>query len=72
MLLLLTVILRVKKNLQDSFKTKFTHILEGTTEDERTLLNSIYTELYMTTGESAGVNKEHEIMQTVYPSTGKT
>ncbi|XP_062308105.1 NLR family CARD domain-containing protein 3-like [Osmerus eperlanus] len=71
MVFILAVILRVKKKLQDSLKIKFRHILEGTTEDETTLLNSIFIPLYMTTGESEGVNKEHEIMQIEYPSKGK-
>ncbi|XP_046899380.1 protein NLRC3-like isoform X2 [Hypomesus transpacificus] len=64
-------ILKLKKALQESFKTKFKYLFEGTTEDETTL-NSFFIQLYMTTGESEGVNKEHEIMQIEYPSTGKT
>ncbi|XP_062322489.1 protein NLRC3-like isoform X4 [Osmerus eperlanus] len=69
--LLLADILRLKKDLQESLKTKFEHLFEGTTEDEN-ILNSFFIPLYMTTGESEGVNKEHEIMQNEYPSTGKT
>ena len=60
-----------KEKNKARLRKEFAETLEGT-GDERTLLNSIFIPLHMTTGDSAGVNKEHEIMQTVYPSTGKT
>ncbi|XP_062311531.1 NACHT, LRR and PYD domains-containing protein 12-like isoform X6 [Osmerus eperlanus] len=59
-----------KEKNKARLREEFAETMEGT-GDERTLLNSIFIPLYMTTGESKGVNKEHEIMQTVYPSKGK-
>ncbi|XP_062311557.1 NACHT, LRR and PYD domains-containing protein 12-like [Osmerus eperlanus] len=59
-----------KEKNKARLREEFAETMEGT-GDERTLLNSIFIPLYMTTGESEGVNKEHEIMQTVYPSKGK-
>uniref|UniRef100_A0AAY4APM6 NACHT domain-containing protein n=1 Tax=Denticeps clupeoides TaxID=299321 RepID=A0AAY4APM6_9TELE len=45
-------------------KRKVEHICEGILNPEnQTLLKSIYTELYITEGESEGVNKEHEVQQ---------
>uniref|UniRef100_A0AAY4AND0 NACHT domain-containing protein n=1 Tax=Denticeps clupeoides TaxID=299321 RepID=A0AAY4AND0_9TELE len=45
-------------------KRKVEHICEGIIHPEnQTLLKSIYTELYITEGESEGVNKEHEVQQ---------
>ncbi|XP_046899489.1 NACHT, LRR and PYD domains-containing protein 12-like isoform X1 [Hypomesus transpacificus] len=62
----------------DTFKEKnkarlrkeFVETSEGT-EHEKIPLNSIFTPLYVTEGESEGVNKEHEIMHIKYPSSGK-
>ncbi|XP_028820729.1 NLR family CARD domain-containing protein 3-like isoform X2 [Denticeps clupeoides] len=45
-------------------KRKMEHICEGIINPEnQTLLKSIYTELYITEGESEGVNREHEVQQ---------
>ncbi|XP_045073690.1 protein NLRC3-like isoform X2 [Coregonus clupeaformis] len=45
-------------------KKKFGSIFEGLGKrGNPTLLDNIYTELYITTGESEGVNKEHEVWQ---------
>ncbi|XP_062395981.1 NACHT, LRR and PYD domains-containing protein 12-like [Sardina pilchardus] len=69
------VLNRVLMNHKASMKRRFESICEGIitrTEKQRapsirsetqTLLNKIYTELYITEGESEGVNNEHEIWQ---------
>ncbi|XP_066547585.1 NACHT, LRR and PYD domains-containing protein 3 [Amia ocellicauda] len=45
-------------------KKRFECIFEGVAESgKRTLLNSIYTELYITEGNSGEVNNEHEVRQ---------
>ncbi|KAM8888378.1 protein NLRC3-like [Synchiropus picturatus] len=53
-----------QKKLKAHFKRLFSHLNEslcGTTD--RTALHEIYTELFITEGESCDVNKEHEIRQ---------
>ncbi|XP_066547488.1 NLR family CARD domain-containing protein 3-like [Amia ocellicauda] len=55
-----TVIVKYKSIL----KKRFECIFEGVAErGKRTLLNSIYTELYITEGNSGEVNNEHEVRQ---------
>ncbi|XP_076146275.1 NACHT, LRR and PYD domains-containing protein 3-like [Alosa pseudoharengus] len=55
---------RVIKNHKASLKRRFENISEGIIKPgAETLLNKIYTELYITEGESEGVNKEHEVWQ---------
>ncbi|XP_048103430.1 NACHT, LRR and PYD domains-containing protein 12-like isoform X3 [Alosa alosa] len=55
---------RVIKNHKVSLKRRFENISEGIIEPgAEILLNEIYTELYITEGESEGVNKEHEVWQ---------
>ncbi|KAJ8262695.1 hypothetical protein COCON_G00151520, partial [Conger conger] len=45
-------------------KKKFEYIFEGlAVQGHTTLLNEIYTELYITEGGSGGVNNEHEVRQ---------
>ncbi|XP_065326207.1 NLR family CARD domain-containing protein 3-like [Pelmatolapia mariae] len=52
--------LKFKSNL----KKKFQHVFEGIAKaGNPTLLNQIYTELYITEGETAEVNDEHEVIQ---------
>ncbi|XP_067085003.1 NLR family CARD domain-containing protein 3-like [Osmerus mordax] len=47
-----------------TMKSKFEHVIEGImTSDNAILLTSIYTELYITEGDSEGVNNEHEVWQ---------
>ena len=59
-----------KEKNKARLRKEFVETFEGT-EDERTLLTSFFIPLYMTTGESEGVNKEHEIMQIEYPYKAK-
>ncbi|XP_076153258.1 NLR family CARD domain-containing protein 3-like isoform X3 [Alosa pseudoharengus] len=55
---------RVIENHKASLKRRFENISEGIIKPgAETLLNKIYTELYITEGESEGVNKEHEVWQ---------
>ncbi|XP_062392405.1 NACHT, LRR and PYD domains-containing protein 3-like isoform X2 [Sardina pilchardus] len=55
---------RVIKNHKASLKRRFENISEGIIKPgAEILLNKIYTELYITEGETEGVNKEHEVWQ---------
>ncbi|XP_062394126.1 protein NLRC5-like isoform X3 [Sardina pilchardus] len=55
---------RVIENHKASLKRRFENISEGISKSgAEILLNKIYTELYITEGESKGVNKEHEVWQ---------
>ncbi|KAL7825131.1 hypothetical protein AOLI_G00323380, partial [Acnodon oligacanthus] len=47
-----------------SMRNKCESLFEGIkTEENKTLLNRIYTQLYIIEGESEGVNEEHEVLQ---------
>ncbi|KAI2654152.1 NLR family CARD domain-containing protein 3 [Labeo rohita] len=58
------IIQRVKDQHKTSMKSKYERLFEGIKlEDNQTLLNRIYTQLYIIEGESEGVNEEHEVLQ---------
>ncbi|XP_058624650.1 NACHT, LRR and PYD domains-containing protein 12-like isoform X2 [Onychostoma macrolepis] len=55
---------RVKDKHKTSMKNKFESVFEGIKlQENQTLLNQIYTQLYIIDGESEGVNEEHEVLQ---------
>ncbi|XP_036418225.1 NACHT, LRR and PYD domains-containing protein 12-like [Colossoma macropomum] len=58
------VLHRVLQRHKTSMKNKYESLFEGIkTEKNKTLLNRIYTQLYIIEGESEGVNEEHEVLQ---------
>ncbi|XP_016116149.1 uncharacterized protein [Sinocyclocheilus grahami] len=55
---------RVKDQHRTSMKNKYESVFEGIKlQENQTLLNRIYTQLYIIEGESEGVNEEHEVLQ---------
>ncbi|XP_039527510.1 uncharacterized protein LOC120479279 isoform X1 [Pimephales promelas] len=55
---------RVKDRLKTSMKSKYERLFEGMNlQENETLLNRIYTQLYIIEGERGGVNEEHEVLQ---------
>ncbi|XP_061085969.1 NLR family CARD domain-containing protein 3-like [Conger conger] len=55
---------RAQQELKTHLKKKFEYTFEGlAVQGHTTLLNEIYTELYITEGGSGGVNNEHEVRQ---------
>ncbi|XP_048050885.1 NLR family CARD domain-containing protein 3-like [Megalobrama amblycephala] len=55
---------RVKDQHKTSMKKKYERLFEGIKlQGNETLLNQIYTQLYIIEGESEGVNEEHEVLQ---------
>ncbi|KAM4634498.1 protein NLRC3-like [Polymixia lowei] len=53
-----------QRNLKSNLKEKFQCLFEGIAKPGKpTLLNQIYTELYITEGESGEVSNEHEVRQ---------
>ncbi|XP_010883001.2 NLR family CARD domain-containing protein 3 [Esox lucius] len=53
-----------QRKLKTNMKTKYENVFEGIAKQGNpTLLNKIYTELYITEGGSGQVNKEHEVRQ---------
>ncbi|KAM6952932.1 NLR family CARD domain-containing protein 3-like [Lycodopsis pacificus] len=57
-----TSAVRCKSKLKSNLKNKFQSVSEGIAKaGEKTLLNEIYTELYITEGGTAEVNDEHEV-----------
>ncbi|XP_073801218.1 NACHT, LRR and PYD domains-containing protein 3 isoform X25 [Danio rerio] len=55
---------RVKDQHRFIMKIKYESLFEGVKlQQNQTLLNSIYTQLYIIEGESEGVNEEHEVLQ---------
>ncbi|KAL7846026.1 hypothetical protein AOLI_G00242180 [Acnodon oligacanthus] len=58
------VLQRVIERHKTSMKNKYESLFEGfKTHENKTLLNRIYTQLYIIEGESEGVNEEHEVLQ---------
>ncbi|XP_067311956.1 NLR family CARD domain-containing protein 3-like [Pseudorasbora parva] len=58
------VLQRVKQRHKTSMRNKYENLFEGIRRQEnQTLLNRIYTQLYIIEGESEGVNKQHEVLQ---------
>ncbi len=55
---------RVKDQLKTSMKNKYERLFEGLKlQENETLLNRIYTQLYIIEGKSEGVIEEHEVLQ---------
>ncbi|XP_073695408.1 protein NLRC3-like [Garra rufa] len=55
---------RVKDQHKTNMKKKYERLFEGLKlQENETLLNRIYTQLYIIEGESEGVNEEHEVSQ---------
>ncbi|XP_067259147.1 NLR family CARD domain-containing protein 3-like isoform X2 [Chanodichthys erythropterus] len=55
---------RVKDQHKTSMKNKYERLFEGIKcKGNQTLLNRIYTQLYIIEGEGEGVNEEHEVLQ---------
>ncbi|KAK9981764.1 hypothetical protein ABG768_001288 [Culter alburnus] len=55
---------RVKDQHKTSMKNKYERLFEGINlQENQTLLNRIYTQLYVIEGEREGVNEEHEVLQ---------
>ncbi|XP_073704372.1 protein NLRC3-like [Garra rufa] len=55
---------RVKVKHKIGMKNKYESLFEGIKlQENETLLNRIYTQLYIIEGESEGVNEEHEVLQ---------
>ncbi|KAK1806305.1 hypothetical protein P4O66_000177 [Electrophorus voltai] len=58
------VLHRVLHTHKTSMKNKYESLFEGTkSQENKTLLNRVYTQLYILEGESEGVNEEHEVLQ---------
>ncbi|XP_059361566.1 NACHT, LRR and PYD domains-containing protein 3-like isoform X3 [Carassius carassius] len=55
---------RAKVQLKTSMKNKYERLFEGLKPwENESLLNSIYTQLFIIEGEREGVNEEHEVLQ---------
>ncbi|KAL0149946.1 hypothetical protein M9458_054778, partial [Cirrhinus mrigala] len=55
---------RVKDQHKTIMKKNYERVFEGIKlQENQTLLNRIYTQLYIIEGESEGVNEEHEVLQ---------
>ncbi|XP_042570822.1 uncharacterized protein LOC122135444 [Cyprinus carpio] len=55
---------RVKDQYKTSIKIKYERLFEGNKlKENESLLNRIYTQLYIIEGEREGVNEEHEVLQ---------
>ncbi|KAI2644838.1 NLR family CARD domain-containing protein 3 [Labeo rohita] len=58
------VLQKVKEQHKTNLKKKYESLFEGKKlQENQTLLNRIYTQLFIIEGESEGVNEEHEVLQ---------
>ncbi|XP_066512296.1 uncharacterized protein [Hoplias malabaricus] len=58
------VLLSVSERNKISLKKKYESLFEGfKTQENKILLNRVYTQLYIIEGEREGVNEEHEVLQ---------
>ncbi|KAL6481183.1 hypothetical protein MHYP_G00092630 [Metynnis hypsauchen] len=58
------VLQRVLERHKTTMKNRYESLFEGfKIQENKTLLNRIYTQLYIIEGESEGVNEEHEVLQ---------
>ncbi|XP_066512024.1 NLR family CARD domain-containing protein 3-like [Hoplias malabaricus] len=58
------VLLSVSERNKISLKNKYESLFEGfKTQENKILLNRVYTQLYIIEGEREGVNEEHEVLQ---------
>ncbi|XP_066512656.1 NLR family CARD domain-containing protein 3-like [Hoplias malabaricus] len=58
------VLLSVSERNKISLKNKYESLFEGfKTQENKILLNRLYTQLYIIEGEREGVNEEHEVLQ---------
>ncbi|XP_028288984.1 NACHT, LRR and PYD domains-containing protein 12-like [Parambassis ranga] len=58
------ILVRCQHKLKSDLKKKFQCVFEGIAKaGEQTLLNKLYTELYITEGGTAGVSEDHEVRQ---------
>ncbi|KAL0156288.1 hypothetical protein M9458_047534, partial [Cirrhinus mrigala] len=58
------ILKKIKDQHKTSMKNKYEILFEGIKlQENQTLLNRIYTQLYIVEGESGGVNEEHEVLQ---------
>ncbi|XP_051796797.1 NACHT, LRR and PYD domains-containing protein 12-like isoform X10 [Acanthochromis polyacanthus] len=57
------ILIESQAKLKCTLKKKFQRVFEGVSTEEQTLLNEIYTEIYITKGGTAEVSDEHEIGQ---------
>ncbi|KAL1257515.1 hypothetical protein QQF64_010759, partial [Cirrhinus molitorella] len=65
-----TEVLTVRDQHKTNMKNKYETLFEGIKiQENQTLPNRIYTQLYIIAGESEGVNEEHEVLQMEKTST---
>ncbi|XP_054863066.1 NACHT, LRR and PYD domains-containing protein 14-like [Amphiprion ocellaris] len=57
------IVIESQDKLKSALKKKFQRVFEGVSTEQQTLLNEIYTELYITKGGTAEISDEHEIGQ---------
>ncbi|XP_066512663.1 NLR family CARD domain-containing protein 3-like [Hoplias malabaricus] len=58
------IVLSVSERNKISLKNKYESLFEGfKTQENKILLNRVYTQLYIIEGEREGVNEEHEVLQ---------